>query len=108
MLGWLESQAWADLGRLAAAGWSHGGWSVMEALAASGPASDRLAALDRVVLVYPYAGALARTARCGWGAYRPKVFACLAGRDAVVGRTAPLRALRRLESDGLGHDLISG
>ena len=101
MLAWLEGQAWADPRRLAAAGWSHGGWSVMEALAAPGPVSGRLAALDRVVLVYPYAGVLARTARCGWGAYRPKVFACLAGRDAVVGRAGPLRALRRLEADGL-------
>lgn len=104
-LRWLERQPWADPQRVAAAGWSHGGWSIMEALA-SGPAegSDtdaRVAALKLVVLIYPYAGPLARTRRYGWGDVQPKVFACLAGRDAVVGRVAPRRTLERLQADGL-------
>ena len=107
-LAWLEGQAWADAGRLAAAGWSHGGWSIMEALAAPPEADNaRLAALSLVVLVYPYAGPLARTARHGWGLHRPKVHACLAGRDAVVGRLAPLRALERLDADGLEVEVLT-
>jgi dienelactone hydrolase len=105
VLGWLERQPWADMGRLAAAGWSHGGWSIMEALTAGpaeGVATDpRVAALKLVALVYPYAGPLARTRRHGWGEARPKVIACLAGRDRVVGRIAPRRALERLQADGL-------
>ena len=103
MLQWLEGQPWADAGRIAAAGWSHGGWAVMEALVGPAPSARsqaRLDALRAALLVYPYAGPLARTAASGWSA-RPQVHAWLAGRDAVVGRAAPLRALERLRADGL-------
>lgn len=104
-LDWLEGQAWADSSRLAAAGWSHGGWSVMEALAAPAPHSA-LARLQLAVLIYPYAGPLSRTARGGWGPHRPRVLACLAGRDMVVGTRAPRRAIERLQADGLDVDLL--
>jgi dienelactone hydrolase len=104
-LDWVRVQPWADPGRLATAGWSHGAWSIMEALAAddghAGVASLKLAAL-----FYPYAGPLARTASEGWGANRPAVMACLAGRDQVVGRLAPRRAIARLQADGLDVELL--
>ena len=102
ILQWLEGEPWADTTRLGAAGWSHGAWAIMDALAAPGASIDaRLAALKLAVLFYPYAGPPTRTHRHGWGANRPKVFACLGGRDAVVGNAAPRRALNRLEADGL-------
>lgn len=104
-LDWLAGQPWADAGRIAAAGWSHGAWSIMEALAADdGHAGVK--ALKLAVLVYPYAGPLARTASQGWGQNRPVVLACLAGRDAVVGRLAPRRAIARLQADELDVELI--
>jgi dienelactone hydrolase len=82
----------------------------MEAMvAASGvaePDRRRLAAVKLAVLFYPYAGPLARTAAQGWGDLRPAVFACLAGRDAVVGRRAPRRALDRLRVDGLAIEVL--
>jgi len=110
-LRWLEGQPWADVDRVAAAGWSHGGWSIMEALAETPPCelSDQ-AALSRLraaILFYPYAGPPSRTARCGWGAYRPKVYACLGGRDVVVGAAAPTRALQRLADDGLDVEVLT-
>ncbi|MGZ3273225.1 MAG: dienelactone hydrolase family protein [Caulobacteraceae bacterium] len=105
VLDWLHRQPWADADRIAAAGWSHGAWSVMEALAADDGHAG-VAALKLAVLVYPYAGPLARTARHGWGRNRPAVLACLAGRDLVVGRLAPRRAISRLQSDGLGVELL--
>jgi dienelactone hydrolase len=104
-LHWLERQPWADTDRVAAAGWSHGGWSVMEALAAA-PMHPRLAELKLVALFYPYAGVLARTAAQGWGPHRPPVFACLAGRDGVVGARGPRRALARLQADGLAVSIL--
>jgi len=96
VLAWIRDQPWADADRLAAAGWSHGGWSVMDGLAAGGLGQLKLAAL-----FYPYAGVLSRTAARGWGEARPAVFACLAGRDRVVGSAGPRRALARLEADGV-------
>ena len=104
-LDWIATQPWADPRRLAAAGWSHGGWSIMEALAA-GDGHAGVAALKLAVLVYPYAGPLARTASHGWGSNRPSVLACLAGRDMVVGRLAPRRAISRLQADDLDVELL--
>ena len=101
----VRAQPWANPERIAAAGWSHGAWSIMEALAA-GDANAGIEALKLVVLVYPYAGPLARTASQGWGRNRPAVLACIGGRDAVVGSLAPRRAIRRLEDDGLDVGLI--
>jgi dienelactone hydrolase len=104
-LDWLVTQSWADTSRVAAAGWSHGAWSVMEALAAD-DGHLGVSNLKLAVLFYPYAGPLAHTASRGWGRNRPAVMACLAGRDAVVGRLAPRRAIARLEADGLEVELI--
>jgi dienelactone hydrolase len=104
-LDWISAQPWADSGRVAAAGWSHGAWSIMEALA-SDDGHPGVAALKLAVLVYPYAGPLARTAGRGWGRNRPGVLACLGGRDRVVGRLAPRRALSRLQADGLDVELL--
>lgn len=110
VLDWLEAQPWADTGRLAAAGWSHGGWAIMEALVVAGRGASptpRVGALRLAVLIYPYASVLARTRAAGWGACRPRVAACVAGRDAVVGSAGPLRALERLRADGVDLDLMS-
>ena len=97
-LAWLKGQSWADRDQVAAAGWSHGGWSLMEAMVAGSPETARL---KLAALFYPYAGPGARTAANGWGPAKPGVIGFLAGRDRVVGRTAPRRALTRLETDGL-------
>ncbi len=101
-LAWLKTQAWADLDRVALAGWSHGAWSIMEAL--SGTLTEGRApqlGIKTAILFYPYCGPLSRTVARGWGENRPAVYACIGGRDVVVGRTLPERALKRLEADGL-------
>jgi dienelactone hydrolase len=108
-LEWLKTQPWADAGQVAATGWSHGAWAIMEALAgpADGSQTDvDLGAVKLAALFYPYAGPLARTASHGWGRNRPRVFACLAGRDSVVGRLAPRRAITRLQDDGLDVSVL--
>ena len=101
-LAWLKTQAWADLDRVVLAGWSHGAWSIMEAL--SGTLNDGKPpqlGIRTAILFYPYCGPFSRTFARGWGENRPAVYACLGGRDVVVGRALPERALRRLEADGL-------
>jgi dienelactone hydrolase len=111
---WLERQAWVDQGRIAAAGWSHGAWTVMDALAGSYPSAglidggpERLGRLKTAFLVYPYAGPPSRTARHGWGEHRPKVAAVLGTRDAVSGEGLPRRALDRLSRDGLKVEVLT-
>ena len=110
VLRWLQDQPWADARRVAAAGWSHGGWAIMEALVpgpGGAPRDPVLRDLRLVMLVYPYAGVLSRTRRTGWGACRPRVCAWLAGRDMVVGALGARRALRRLSDDGLDVEALT-
>jgi dienelactone hydrolase len=113
-LHWLERQPWADIDRVAAAGWSHGAWTIMDALAGSYPACglvdgrpDRLQQLKAAFLVYPYAGPPSLTARRGWGDHRLEVAAVLGTRDAVSGQVLPRRAFDRLLRDGLAVEVIT-
>lgn len=111
MLAWLETQAWADAARVAAGGWSHGGWTLMDALAHGRAASratglvdadpQRLARLKALFLVYPYASFPSLTSARGWNGARPRVSAILGGRDTVVGVRGPQRALERVKADGV-------
>jgi dienelactone hydrolase len=103
-LTWLEGQPWVDPARITAAGWSHGGWTIMDALALAGNdpgAPPRPGQLARVLLVYPYCGPPALSGSRGWGAAAPPVTAIVCGRDQVVGSRAPLRVLARLAADGV-------
>jgi len=75
MMQWARGQSWADPNRIAVAGWSHGGWTALDAMslkpgaeAASatrlnGLAEEPLAGLSGAFLVYPYVGpgSIART-----------------------------------------------
>lgn len=117
VMAWLEHQTWADHERIFLAGWSHGGWTIMDGYAIGANAARvtglvdadpaRLRARVRgALLVYPFAGYPALTTRHGWGAVGPRVFSVLAGRDQVVGWKAPQRALQRLALDGLSVDTV--
>ncbi len=117
MLAWLETQDWADHEQVFLAGWSHGGWTIMDAFAIGQNAAraTRLADADPAVLrarvkgallVYPYAGYPALTTRRGWGEGAPPVFCVLAGKDQVVGWKAPKAAMDRLARDGLRVDTV--
>jgi len=118
MLSWLESQPWADSERVFLAGWSHGGWSIMDGYAIGVNAAratgivdaDPLKLRTRVkgaLLVYPYAAYPSLTSSRGWGVQGstgPKVFSVVGGKDQVVGWKYPRNALDRLKRDGLAVD----
>ena len=107
LLAWARQRPDIDPQRLALAGWSHGGWAVMEAFARPpAPLAHLLDAVRATILVYPYAGPLALTAQRGWGGRAPQVFAVLAGKDQVVGVKAPKVALERLSADGLSVETL--
>jgi len=113
-LEWARRRDWADGERLAVAGWSHGGWTVLDALAMDRESAVRATKLDlpaaplagvrAAFVVYPY---------CGFGsvpARRPfdpsvRMTAIVAGRDVIVGTRAPLRALERMKSRGAALDI---
>lgn len=115
VLHWLKAQAWADHTRVMAAGWSHGGWTIMDAMAQgdgaarmtglSDAAPEMLKGLRGTFLVYPYAAFPSLTSSKGWSA-RPRVFAVLGGKDAIVGVRYPQAALDRLKRDGLQVDTL--
>jgi dienelactone hydrolase len=108
---WARRQSWADPERIFAAGWSHGGWTIMDALASGADAprlsglsdlsAEPLAGLKGVAVVYPYAGPPALTLSRGWNGLRPPIHALVCGKDKVVGYKGPMRALDRLEADGV-------
>jgi dienelactone hydrolase len=107
-LDWLAGREDVDPARITAAGWSHGAWTIMDALALGSANPDgvaRLQPLSAVMLVYPYCGPPALTPRRGWGGLSPPLTAVVCGRDSVVGSRAPLRTLRKLQADGVTVDL---
>jgi dienelactone hydrolase len=117
-LHWLRAQPFVDSTRMAAAGWSHGGWAVMDALAMplaearreTGLADLQDAALDGLaaaIAVYPYAGLRARTAKAGWAGRRPLTYGLLAEKDQVVGVANAQRAFARLKADGVSVETLT-
>lgn len=110
-----------DGDRLTLIGWSHGGWTILDALGfeaqeAAIPALDdttaRLTGVERAIIFYPWCGWPSRTDREGLDTSRP-LSIILAGND-LVARKTPCRELAadaiaegqpvRIETwDGLTH-----
>lgn len=101
---------WVDRRRIGLAGWSHGGWSIMDLLAMD---LDRVkphnlrsvpkAKLDGVVgvhLTYPWCGALiARTPNTGWH-WSPQTRIVMAGKDSIAPHAGSERAIDRMREAG--------
>lgn len=114
---WAQRQPWIDKRRIAFAGWSHGGWTIMDALALGERAarycrlSDLparpLEGLAGAIAIYPYMGPGAVTRSLGWTHTKAPLYCLMAGKDQVVGTHFPPRALDRLEKDGVEvHRLV--
>jgi dienelactone hydrolase len=115
-LAWARAQDWYDPQRFIAAGWSHGGWTIADALALrlgddmaratglSDLSGDPLAGLVGAFLNYPYLGTASMAARRPWWV-TPRAVAIVGGRDTIVGSAAPRRALERLRGRGAPIDI---
>jgi dienelactone hydrolase len=114
-LNWARAQDWVDGKMLSLSGWSHGGWSVMDALALGAEvgkhagitdlAGDVLAGVGAAFVVYPWCGAGAQTPSRGW--IKPvRAFMLLAEKDSVAGVRFPLRALAAAAKSGATVDSI--
>lgn len=109
-LHWARQQSWVDPDRLGALGWSHGGWTVMDALALT-DAIPRHAGLTDVparpfeglrhaMAIYPWCGAGSHTTDRGWQTVVP--FTVVVGGRDTVARPGPIfRAVARLEDDAV-------
>lgn len=114
---WVRRQPWADKNRIVAAGWSHGSWAIMDALALeSGDEMRRatglvdlprepLEGLSGALLVYPYMGAASLAGRRNWR-MAPRSIAILAGRDHVVGVRVPRLAIDRQRARGAPIEVV--
>jgi dienelactone hydrolase len=108
---WVRRQPWADASRMVAAGWSHGGWTVLDAMAIqpgadaeaatglAGLPAEPLAGLRGAFLVYPYCGLGSLARRRG---LRVDVapLAIVGGADVIVGSRSLERTLREMKTAG--------
>ncbi len=114
-LAWARTQSWADANRMAAIGWSHGSWTIMDALAlrpgaemarATGLSDlpdEPLQGLAGALLVYPYTGVGTYAGRREWR-LSPRSIAIIAERDYIVGSTRA--ALERQRARGTPLDIL--
>ncbi len=109
---WVRRQPWADTGRIAVAGWSHGGWTALDAMCLApgteaanatqleGLPDNLLDGLAGAFLVYPFVGpgCLARTR--GIRVDVP-VLGLVGTHDVIVGGRIVGRTLQRLKTPRL-------
>ncbi|MBL8543318.1 MAG: dienelactone hydrolase family protein [Hyphomonadaceae bacterium] len=112
---WLRQQSWAAHDRVAAIGWSHGSWTIMDALALrSGAEMERLTKLSALphepleglkaaLLVYPYASFGSFCGRRDWR-FNPHATAIIADQDYIVG---PTRAALERQAGRCGMKLVT-
>lgn len=112
----LRQEGMTDMNAVVLAGWSHGGWSVMdlmtEALTRPGearigdPDASLADAVKGLFLVYPYINFPARTNFYPWRR-QPRVFAVLAQRDHLTPYAHSVSTFARLETAGVETRTLS-
>jgi dienelactone hydrolase len=112
MLEWTRTQGWADPSRIAAAGWSHGGWTVLDAMALqpgaeaekvtrlSGLRDEPLEGLVGAFILYPWQGFGALAPSRGLRFDAP-VQAIVGTGDSVVGGHYVARTLSAMKTPRL-------
>ncbi len=108
---WVRRQNWADGNRIVAAGWSHGGWTVLDAMSLSpgaemqeatrlsGLADEPLKGLAGAFLVYPFAGP-GSVARIKGLRVDVTPLALAGTHDVIVGGRSLERTLQRMPMPG--------
>lgn len=112
---WARRQPWADSARISVIGWSHGGWTIMDALALRPGAEMRratgledlegepLTGLEATMIVYPYTGVGTYTGNRDWR-MAPRSTAIIAQRDYIVGSSRA--ALERQRARGAPMEIL--
>lgn len=112
---WARTQNWIDASKIAAIGWSHGGWTIMDALALRSGAEmaratgisdlppEPLEGLAGAMLVYPYTGVGSLVGRRPWR-INPRGAAIIAQYDLIVGQSRT--ALEHQRARGASIDIV--
>lgn len=114
-MSWARTQSWADAARFGAVGWSHGAWTIMDALALrpdeieratglSGLSDEPLQGLAGTLLVYPYTSVASYAGRRDWRFAPHRNIAIVAERDYIVGPTRG--TLERQRARGTPMEII--
>jgi dienelactone hydrolase len=118
-MAWARQQSWVDGSRVAAIGWSHGAWTIMDALALRSGAEMRratgledlpdepLEGLSAALIVYPYTGIGSFAGRREWR-LAPRSTAIIAQHDYIVGQTRGALERQRQRSPTLDLVLFEG
>lgn len=111
---WAESQDWIDKDKIGVAGWSHGGWTIMDALSQedkigknanlSDTGKTPLDKLKFAFIIYPWCGAGSYSFAYGWQRHIP-AHMIVGGRDMVVGDFFPKKTVERLKNDGVDIEI---
>jgi dienelactone hydrolase len=117
MMEWTRAQTWADPARIAVAGWSHGGWTALDAMSLrsgaemasatrlDGIGEDPLKGLIGAFVVYPYVGPGSIAWMRGLGFDAP-VKALVGTSDVIVGNKSLARTLRKMLTPKTPIDVI--
>jgi dienelactone hydrolase len=117
MMEWVRRQPWAEERCIAVAGWSHGGWTALDAMALApgreaasatrldGLSEEPLAGLAGAFLAYPFAGPGSLARSRGLRLDVP-VRALVGGQDVVVGSRSLARTLEHMATPKTPIDVV--
>lgn len=116
MMEWARQQSWVMPDRIAVAGWSHGGWTALDAMSMTpgrdveattrltGLGAEPLAGLVGAFIIYPYQGIGALAPGRGLRVDVP-VKAIIGTKDSVVGGNSVIKVLNRMKTPSTPIDL---
>lgn len=116
MMEWARRQPWVDPNRIVIAGWSHGGWTALDAMSMTpgrqienatrlyGLPEEPLAGLAGAFVIYPYQGIGALAPVNGLRVNVP-VQAIVGTSDSVVGGKSLIRVLSRMRTPSASIDV---
>jgi len=110
MMEWARAQSWADPSRIAVAGWSHGGWTALDAMTLKpgaemasstrldGLSDEPLKGLVGAFVVYPYVGPGSVAWMRGLITFDAPVKALVGTADVIVGNRGLAKTLQKMRT----------
>ena len=116
---WTRAQPWADRDRIATMGWSHGGWTILDALSLRrnemervtglrGLPDEPLDGLAGAMVVYPYTGIGSYVGQRAWRMTPKHAAAIVAQHDYIVGEARGALEAQRKRGDALDIHFFEG